>query len=74
MVPSINFNGTKFSYAEGYAWCVEVIKQSVYANLAMELEMNKAIEHLHQGDLIAANQVFFVRHHKSKITLKYIVI
>jgi hypothetical protein len=28
----------KFSFSEGYAWCIETIKQSSYAQLATELE------------------------------------
>ena len=46
-----------FSYAEGHAWCVEITKQSVYASLAMELELNKAIDLLRQGQLETASQV-----------------
>ncbi|KAI6234411.1 hypothetical protein M3Y99_00791700 [Aphelenchoides fujianensis] len=42
------------TFAEGYAWCVETIKQSVYATLATELEMNKAVDMLKQGELDAA--------------------
>ncbi|KHN84582.1 Intraflagellar transport protein 88 -like protein [Toxocara canis] len=52
------------TYAEGYAWCVEAIKQSVYSPLAMELEMNKAVELLRQGDLMAAQQVLLVFNNK----------
>ncbi|KAI6178743.1 hypothetical protein M3Y98_00534800 [Aphelenchoides besseyi] len=39
------------TFAEGYAWCVTSIKQSVYATLATELEMNKAVDMLKQGQL-----------------------
>uniref|UniRef100_A0A915D2D8 Intraflagellar transport protein 88 homolog n=1 Tax=Ditylenchus dipsaci TaxID=166011 RepID=A0A915D2D8_9BILA len=41
---------------KGYAWCVECIKQSVYASLATELEMNKAVDLLKQGQLDTALQ------------------
>lgn len=43
-----------FRFSEGYAWCVETIKNSVYASLAIELEMNKAVDMLKQGDLDSA--------------------
>jgi intraflagellar transport protein 88 len=49
-----------FRFAEGYAWCVEAIKQSVYAPLAIELEMNKAVDLLKQGDLQAATEALMV--------------
>lgn len=39
------------SFSEGYSWCVECIRQSVYASLATELEMNKVVEQLRQGRL-----------------------
>ncbi|KAH7728656.1 CBN-OSM-5 protein [Aphelenchoides avenae] len=42
------------TFTEGYAWCVETIKQSVYASLAIELEMNKAVDLLKHGDLDGA--------------------
>ncbi|MFH4976663.1 hypothetical protein AB6A40_003372 [Gnathostoma spinigerum] len=48
------------SFSEGYAWCVEAIKQSLYASLATELELNKATEMLKQGDLSNAIQVLTV--------------
>ncbi|CAJ0948651.1 unnamed protein product, partial [Mesorhabditis belari] len=51
-------------YAEGYEWCVETIKQSVYAPLATELEMSKAAELLRHGDLEAAAQVLNVFQNK----------
>ncbi|KAI6203458.1 hypothetical protein M3Y94_00559000 [Aphelenchoides besseyi] len=44
------------SFAEGYAWCVTSIKQSVYATLATELEMNKAVDMLKQGQLDNATE------------------
>uniref|UniRef100_A0A915PX99 Uncharacterized protein n=1 Tax=Setaria digitata TaxID=48799 RepID=A0A915PX99_9BILA len=43
--------------SEGYKWCIDAIRQSVYASLAMEIEMNKAVVLLKQGDLINAVQV-----------------
>lgn len=49
------------SFAEGYAWCVEAIKSSVYAPLAIELEMNKAVDLLKQGDLQAATEALMVK-------------
>uniref|UniRef100_A0A915BR99 Tetratricopeptide repeat-like domain-containing protein n=1 Tax=Parascaris univalens TaxID=6257 RepID=A0A915BR99_PARUN len=52
------------TYAEGYAWCVDAIKQSIYAPLAMELEMNKAVELLRQGDLATAQQILLVFNNK----------
>uniref|UniRef100_A0AC34QRK3 Intraflagellar transport 88 n=1 Tax=Panagrolaimus sp. JU765 TaxID=591449 RepID=A0AC34QRK3_9BILA len=42
------------SFSDGYAWCVEAIKQSVYSSLAIELEINKAADLLKQGDVEAA--------------------
>ncbi|KAI6225571.1 hypothetical protein M3Y95_00711300 [Aphelenchoides besseyi] len=44
------------TFAEGYAWCVTSIKQSVYATLATELEMNKAVDMLKQGQLDNATE------------------
>lgn len=44
-------------FSEGYEWCVEAIKQSVYAPLAMEIEMSKAVVLLRHGDLDSASQV-----------------
>uniref|UniRef100_A0A0N5B0Z6 TPR_REGION domain-containing protein n=1 Tax=Syphacia muris TaxID=451379 RepID=A0A0N5B0Z6_9BILA len=56
------------TYAEGHAWCVEITKESVYASLAMELEMNKAIDMLRNGDIEAASQALMVFNNKdSKI-------
>uniref|UniRef100_A0A1I7XHN3 TPR_REGION domain-containing protein n=1 Tax=Heterorhabditis bacteriophora TaxID=37862 RepID=A0A1I7XHN3_HETBA len=49
-------------YASGYEWCVETIKQSVHASLAIELEMSKAAELLRSGDLQAASEVLKVFH------------
>ncbi|KAK0425986.1 hypothetical protein QR680_009488 [Steinernema hermaphroditum] len=52
------------SFSEGYAWCVEAIKQSIYAPLATELEMNKAVELLRHGDVAAASDVLLVFNNK----------
>uniref|UniRef100_A0AC35TTF4 TPR_REGION domain-containing protein n=1 Tax=Rhabditophanes sp. KR3021 TaxID=114890 RepID=A0AC35TTF4_9BILA len=48
------------TFAEGYAWCVEAIKQSDYSSLANELEMNKALELLKRGELEAASEAYMV--------------
>ncbi|KAI1722263.1 tetratricopeptide repeat domain-containing protein [Ditylenchus destructor] len=52
------------SFSEGYAWCVETIKQSVYASLAIELEMNKALDLLKTGELDAAIEALHSFHNK----------
>uniref|UniRef100_A0A1I7XXS8 Intraflagellar transport protein 88 homolog n=1 Tax=Steinernema glaseri TaxID=37863 RepID=A0A1I7XXS8_9BILA len=52
------------SFSEGYAWCVEAIKQSIYAPLATELEMNKAVELLRHGDVAGASDVLLVFNNK----------
>lgn len=54
----------KFRFTEGYAWCVETIKQSVYASLAIELEMNKAVDLLKNGELEAAAEALHSFHNK----------
>ncbi|CAG9538646.1 unnamed protein product [Cercopithifilaria johnstoni] len=43
--------------SEGYKWCVDAIRQSVYAPLAMDIEMNKVVVLLKQGDLTNATQL-----------------
>ncbi|KAE9419692.1 hypothetical protein Angca_005010 [Angiostrongylus cantonensis] len=59
---------TVFSFASGYEWCVETIKQSVHASLANELEMSKAAELLKRGDIEGAIEVLKVFHaQESKI-------
>ncbi|PIO61095.1 tetratricopeptide repeat protein, partial [Teladorsagia circumcincta] len=64
-VPSIQ---KETSFASGYEWCVETIKQSVHASLATELEMSKAGELLRRGDLDGAAEVLKVFHaQESKI-------
>lgn len=52
------------SFSEGYAWCVEAIKSSVYASLANELEINKALELIRQGNIEQAIEDFLVFHNK----------
>ncbi|TKR92804.1 hypothetical protein L596_007383 [Steinernema carpocapsae] len=52
------------TFSEGYAWCVEAIKQSIYAPLATELEMNKAVELLRHGDVASATDVLLVFNNK----------
>ncbi|VDN27636.1 unnamed protein product, partial [Gongylonema pulchrum] len=47
------------TFSEGYEWCVEAIRQSLYSPLAMEIEMSKAVALLRQGDLETASQVRF---------------
>ncbi|KJH48282.1 tetratricopeptide repeat protein [Dictyocaulus viviparus] len=55
-------------FALGYEWCVETIKQSVHASLAIELEMSKAGELLKRGDIEGATEVLKVFHtQESKI-------
>lgn len=39
------------NFNEGYTWCVEIIKNSHYAVLANELELNKAIMYLKQHEV-----------------------
>ncbi|EJD75140.1 OSM-5 protein [Loa loa] len=43
--------------SDGYKWCVEAIRQSVYAPLAMEIEMSKVVVLLKQGDITNATKV-----------------
>ncbi|CAG0895541.1 unnamed protein product [Cyprideis torosa] len=38
------------SFTEGYSWCVESIKGSLHADLADELEINKAVMYLKQKE------------------------
>lgn len=42
-----------FPYSKhiGYSWCVETIKSSMYAPLAAELDLNKAVMFLKQDDI-----------------------
>lgn len=54
------FYSVGFSYASGYEWCVEAIKQSVHASLATELEMTKAGDLLRSGDIEGAVEVLKV--------------
>ncbi|KAK7867313.1 hypothetical protein R5R35_002130 [Gryllus longicercus] len=39
------------SFSSGYDWCVDAIKASVYASLANDLEINKAVMYLKQKDI-----------------------
>ncbi|CAH0385131.1 unnamed protein product [Bemisia tabaci] len=39
------------SYSAGYNWCLDAIKSSLYAPLAGDLEINKAISFLCQGEI-----------------------
>ncbi|KAI4470504.1 intraflagellar transport protein 88 [Holotrichia oblita] len=39
------------TFSAGYDWCVDVIKNSEYARLAGDLEINKAVVYLKQGQL-----------------------
>ncbi|VDK87057.1 unnamed protein product [Litomosoides sigmodontis] len=43
--------------SDGYKWCVEEIRKSVYAPLAMEIEMNKVVMLLKQGNLTDATEL-----------------
>ncbi|CCD74417.1 Intraflagellar transport protein 88 homolog [Caenorhabditis elegans] len=47
-------------YAIGYEWCLESLKQSVHAPLAIELEMTKAGELMKNGDIEGAIEVLKV--------------
>ncbi|CAI2356644.1 unnamed protein product [Caenorhabditis sp. 36 PRJEB53466] len=47
-------------YAIGYEWCLESLKQSVHAPLAIELEMTKAGEMMKNGDIEGAIEVLKV--------------
>ncbi|CAL2049617.1 unnamed protein product [Caenorhabditis brenneri] len=47
-------------YAIGYEWCLESLKQSVHAPLAIELEMTKAGELMKNGDIDGAIEVLKV--------------
>ncbi|XP_058801047.1 intraflagellar transport protein 88 homolog [Phymastichus coffea] len=40
--------------AQGYAWCAQAIKSSAYTSLAVNLEINKAMIHLHNGQVQTA--------------------
>ncbi|XP_063706628.1 intraflagellar transport protein 88 homolog [Culicoides brevitarsis] len=39
------------NFNDGYSWCVETIKSSMYAPLAAELDLNKAVMFLKQDDI-----------------------
>ncbi|CAG0923155.1 unnamed protein product, partial [Notodromas monacha] len=42
------------TFTDGYNWCVEAIKSSVHADLANDLEINKAVMYLRQREFPAA--------------------
>ncbi|CDW52387.1 intraflagellar transport protein 88 [Trichuris trichiura] len=46
VAPKISSN-----YDEGYSWCVEMTKKSKYADIADDLELNKAVRCLHAGQV-----------------------
>ncbi|KHJ44022.1 tetratricopeptide repeat protein [Trichuris suis] len=46
------------NYDEGYSWCVEMTKKSKYADIADELELNKAVRCLHAGYVEEALAIF----------------
>uniref|UniRef100_A0A914YAF3 Uncharacterized protein n=1 Tax=Panagrolaimus superbus TaxID=310955 RepID=A0A914YAF3_9BILA len=52
------------TFSDGYAWCVEAIKQSVYSSLAIELEINKAADLLKLGDVDAATEALIAFNNK----------
>ena len=52
------------SFSDGYSWCVEAIKQSVYSSLAIELEINKAADLLKQGEIDAATEALIAFNNK----------
>uniref|UniRef100_A0A183BV13 t-SNARE coiled-coil homology domain-containing protein n=1 Tax=Globodera pallida TaxID=36090 RepID=A0A183BV13_GLOPA len=52
------------TFSEGYAWCVQSIRHSVYASLATELEMNKVVEQLRHGELDQAVEELLVFNNK----------
>ncbi|KAL3107651.1 hypothetical protein niasHT_018849 [Heterodera trifolii] len=54
------------TFSEGYAWCVECIRRSVYASLATELEMNKVVEQLRHGQLDQAVEELLVFNNKEE--------
>lgn len=39
------------SFAVGFDWCIERVKESLYAELASELEITKALTFLKQNDI-----------------------
>lgn len=45
------------SFNDGYNWCVETIKSSMYAPLAAELDLNKAVMFLKQDDISQAIEI-----------------
>ncbi|CAD5205686.1 unnamed protein product [Bursaphelenchus okinawaensis] len=57
-------SGIGKDFHEGYEWCLSIIKQSIYAGLATDLEMNKAVEMLKRGDLDAATEALLAFNNK----------
>ncbi len=39
------------SFAVGFDWCIERVKESMYSELASELEITKALTYLKQNDV-----------------------
>ena len=39
------------SFAVGFDWCIERVKESLYSELASELEITKALTYLKQNDV-----------------------
>ena len=39
------------SFAVGFDWCIERVKESMYSELASELEITKALTYLKQNDI-----------------------
>ena len=59
------------TFSQGYEWCVEQIRNSVYSHLANDLEINKAVKHLRKrefNEAIAALKSFEKRDNKSAST------
>uniref|UniRef100_A0A7E4VAE4 TPR_REGION domain-containing protein n=1 Tax=Panagrellus redivivus TaxID=6233 RepID=A0A7E4VAE4_PANRE len=52
------------SFADGYAWCVEAIRHSLYASLAVELEINKAADMLKIGEVEEATEALLAFNNK----------
>ncbi len=48
------------TFSGGYSWCVDLIKASRYAELASDLEINKAIQFLKQRDLQSVRLLVWV--------------
>ncbi|KAI4470503.1 intraflagellar transport protein 88 [Holotrichia oblita] len=55
------------TFSAGYDWCVDVIKNSEYARLAGDLEINKAVVYLKQGQLNEAIETLKVLDRETSI-------